>query len=638
MDPFELLNTNPRQRQYIEHEFSTPPDPSLSPFPPGSDATEEDSPARTIKADKERRFLKYMFLKDTRGHASRHSRCEDADDFYNDNINESQENVAYFKDSYPRTTNSSDLGIEVSVLNAYDIFDVHIPHKLHDFDPESCMNELNYDDALSFKEIRHLEVSRFQSMRYKNNLVESYQDYLFIASKYRILVFKDELQVKTIDVTPSFTTVRHRSAATWSSSPHTINYLKVSKLAGRSVLSCAIDDGRVLIYDIHDFFIKSTHSVPKYELKLSSSVWGVDTYRNMVAVSDNSQTVTLFLFEESGIYHCTSNQIIHNIPTVSFVDIDERNTVYVSCVSISGEFIIFKFETFTNVGPVAQPPDEYSLSIDIVDVLLPMFSKYEFRCTILSRTVLQEDAWATHFIDDKYFKEVTTPDYLGSANYIDVEKILLYSKELNLMSDHLLTSDLGGGAWFEEIGIETPSQRGTATENRLNRFTDKFSRIRKLYFSTSFDEALSPIPKSPYHDKFLFVATASKIGLYRFGNLVCNATSDRLFSYRLSQDLRFSNRLSITKVIPELSAVIVASQAGFFAIFRLVKHRGLHTMRIEHLIPRPQVQPDETIIGLGVYRADERSFWIYVTFSDGHIKVYELTNRDEPSLITDAMM
>jgi hypothetical protein len=56
-----------------------------------------------------------------------------------------------------------------------------------------------------------------------------------------------------------------------------------------------------------------------------------------------------------------------------------------------------------------------------------------------------------------------------------------------------------------------------------------------------------------------------------------------MFDVELPSDSAvYFNRMSIARVIPGLSAVIVVSQAGFFTIFRLVKHRGVYSFREEY--------------------------------------------------------
>lgn len=636
MDPFDLLG-DLRQSPYLDSGLSTPTGVPSSPFSPASNATDKDIIERTRRANKERMFQRYSLLNLVKAIPAEQGQREDADDFYNDIVDESQNDMTYIQFIGMGRSPLSDIKVESNVLSAYEVFDVHKEHQLHDL--ALNVSAAKYDDSLSLKEISYFEIDYFDSMKFKNNLVENYQDFLFIASGSKILVLKNEKLVRSIDLRPTFTTRRDRSAATWSYFPHTLNYIKVSKLEGRDVLSCAVDDGRVIIYDIADVFIDGNHTAHKYELKLSSSVWGIDTYKNMAVVSDNSQTITLFCFEDNMIYHCTSNQIIHNIPDVAFVNTDDLDdeAVYVSCVSISGEFMVFKFEKMTNYGPINKPPIGYTLVSDTIDVYLPSFSRYEFECSIFSRTVLQEDSWATHYIDEKYFLEVTSPEYLGTRSNISVESILCKSRTLNLMTNHIMSSDLGGAAWYEALDIDT-YDRGTEVGRTMNRFTDKFRRVKKSYFSIPEEEFVSPVPKSPFHDKFLFVATATKVGLYRFNKLVCNATSGKLFDFPLQEELTFSNRLSITRVIPELSAVIAVSQAGFISIFRLVKHRGLHSMRLEHTIPKSDTDSYETIIGLGVRQMEDKVFWLYVVFSDGCVFVHELQDHDETDSLCDTLV
>lgn len=638
MDPFDLIN-DLRQTQHLDSGLSTPTGIPSSPFSPASNATDKDIIERSKRANKERMFHRYSLLNYVKAIPAELGQMEDADDFYSDIVDESQNDMTYIHFNIDQgRAPLSDMKVESNVLSAYEVFDIHKEHQLHDL--ALNVSAARYDDSLNLKDINSYFLDEFDFVRFKNNLVENYKDFLFIGSYTSLMVLRNDKLVRSINLRPPFTTRRDRSVATWSYNPHTLNYIKISKLEGRDVLSCAIDDGRVIIYDIVDFFIDGTQMVPKYELKLSSSVWGIDTYKNMAVVSDNSQTVTLFYFEDNTIYHSTSNQIIHNIPDVAFICTDdlEDEAVFVSCVSISGEFIIFKYVKKTNFGPTNKPSDIYTVVYDTIDASLPPFSKHEFECSIFSRTVLQEDSWATHYIDEKYFLEVTSPEYLGARNNIDVESILAKSRTLNLMANHIMSSDLGGAAWYEVLDIDT-YDRGAEVGRTLNRFTDKFRRVKKSYFSIPEEEFVSPVPKSPFHEKFLFVATATKVGLYRFNKLVCNATSGKLFDGPFEdEDLSFSNRLSITRVIPELSAVIAVCQAGFISIFRLVKHRGLHSMRLEHTISKNEETYYETILGLGVRKMEEKVFWLYVVYSHGRVFIYELQDHDETDSLCDTLV
>ncbi|CCH41497.1 hypothetical protein BN7_1038 [Wickerhamomyces ciferrii] len=580
-------------------------------------------------------FRKFMSLSNVK--ELREQIRDNPDNLYEGNLRDvdNPKLPIYLQDTQTRpSTGGSSVELDENLLNAYEMFDVRKRRKI-----STTTSLPKYEDGLIMKEVHQFDVEDYDTLRYKNNLVDCFGKLLFIASQTKLLVFRNDIHIDTIDVSPPFTSRRDRAAANWSMLPHTINFIKVSNLQGRDVLSCAIDDGRVLIYDIEDFFIKKTQRKVRFDLKLSSSAWGIDTSGDMIAVSDNSQTVTLFYVKHGQLYYHTSPQINHNIPDISFVESNEEGIAYIACASISGELMTFKFKITVNEGPVPDPTGGYTLSVDTVEVYLHPFYKYDIECFVLNRVIIPEDLWIVQYINDDNFKEVDTIRDLGSKTDIDMELILKKSKALNLSSNHLITSDLGGGAWYEEIKIGSatelpielqPESDSNIIENNLNKFTDKFSRIKHSYDKISEDQFSAAIPRSKDHDKFLFVATATKIGLYRFNELVCNASSENIFDLPfLREELEFSNRLSLTRVIPELSAVLVVSQSGYISVMRFVKCGGLHSLRHEKIIPKIENAFTEVLVGIGIRQMDDKSFWVYSVYSNGKVSVTELSEHDE---------
>jgi hypothetical protein len=163
---------------------------------------------------------------------------------------------------------------------------------------------------------------------------------------------------------------------------------------------------------------------------------------------------------------------------------------------------------------------------------------------------------------------------------LNPRNILEKSKVLNLSENHLVTSNLGGAARFENIHIRTKYDALADRSDNLNSFTSNFHRIRKKYFRTSEDE---PNHSACLNDLFLLITTHSRTALYSADGLICNCHTGDMFDVELPSDSAvYFNRMSIARVIPGLSAVIVVSQAGFFTIFRLVKHRGVYSFREEY--------------------------------------------------------
>ncbi|ODQ66366.1 hypothetical protein NADFUDRAFT_82206 [Nadsonia fulvescens var. elongata DSM 6958] len=92
------------------------------------------------------------------------------------------------------------------------------------------------------------------------------------------------------------------------------------------------------------------------------------------------------------------------------------------------------------------------------------------------------------------------------------------------------------------------------------------------------------------NDKFVVLTTKKSLYLCRANDLYCNGACSNVFSweYQFGTETVYFDILSITEVIPELSAVVVASHIGSVALYRMVKYRGIYSLRQEYRFPDPE--------------------------------------------------
>lgn len=415
---------------------------------------------------------------------------------------------------------------------------------------------------------------------------------------------------------------------------------------------------------------------------------------NLIVASDNSQSITLFYYHQvdERFYHITSHQLLHNIPDVSFLDwnIDESDvhTIRVSCSSISGELVVFEFKFRLRSGPLNKSDFEYFKNEPIyfvdptmaqidhpnnnnsnsdrdededagpVYMQLTRFPRVKFkRPKVTLRTMLGEDVWTCKPINSQYFLPVQSLRAMTGDPWIEetieVENIVNESTILNLLYDPVKSSNLGGSsAWqfFEApvVGFSKHEARSNVFESaKLTSTDDEYRRVHKgilkTYKSVVKTQPEPSLNGSYYNlrdvepQQFIAVTTSKKVGLFRSDSLFCNAATKRLFDLKIpfNDGSKYSNRMSLSVVVPELLCFIVATQQGLVSIMRLCQHRGVFGMRQEHVFPNALnmalgYQGYRTIAGLTVRRLNRNDsslrprFGLYITYTDGVVMGYHL--------------
>lgn len=438
---------------------------------------------------------------------------------------------------------------------------------------------------------------------------------------------------------------------------------------------------------------------PLFKLKMTASAWGIDflSYKdrggqehNLIVASDNSQSITLFYYhpQDERFYSICSHQLLHNIPDVSFVDRkeDETNlhTIEVACSSISGELVVFAFCFRIDSGPLAkadyehfsnQPVHSVEPSGEDAALEAERFQRVQFKPPqVVSRTMLGEDVWTCKVVGSQYFlpvqslRAMTGDPWINETN--ELENIVNESTILDLLYDPVQSSHLGGStAWqFFETPVVSFSKNEMGSNifesAKLTSIDDDYRRIHKGVIrdykraqrTGRLGVSLGPIslngyglgpvslngnsyrlqgPPEPL--KFLAVTTAKRVGLFRADTLFCPAATKRVFDLKIpfNDDSKYSNRMSLSVMVPELLCFIVASQQGLVSIMRLCQHRGVYGMRQEHVFPNAPnmalgLQGYRTIAGLTVRNLDRHAaairpkFGVYITYTDGVVVGYQL--------------
>lgn len=585
------------------------------------------------------------------------------------------------------------------------------------------------------KKLHYLENVR----RYKNNLSvvihdEQRDSLLVTCSNSEIVLYgfdplthlPDSKPTFWFDTKPAFTSTTDRLISTWPYFPHTINFIKVGEFLGKEILGACMDDGTLMLWysqtifsNIAKFKQKTGGSFqnameptenrtrfyslkvkPDFTLKLEASLWGLDTYsysdstgttHNLIVASDNSQSVTLFYYhkEDERFYHIKTHQVLHNIPDVSFLShkaCHNTHKIEVSCVSISGELIIFTFKFRIRSGPLDEDDFRYfkNESVYYVDSTMAQienrrnndqlsnrteselrhkrFERIQFASPMVKRRVLlSEDCWTCRPINSVFFKEVQSIGAMTGDPWINEEdmtqKILRESDVLGLKYDPVKTSHLGISARFQSFECPVVSFAGSSVESQnlifesahATSIDDDYRRIHKGLWSIRSELRNSNIQKKkslngsmywPLKQEshtFLAVSTSKHMSLFRSDTLFCNSATRKVFdlSIPFNDESKFSNRISISLVIPELLCFIGATQQGLVTIMRFCSHRGLYAMRQEHIFPNALslalgYQGYRTISGMAIRNASLggfRRFFLYVVYTDGIVATYELSEE-----------
>lgn len=609
------------------------------------------------------------------------------------------------------------------------------PSRLVQLAPGQKFRDLIQLKPLGIKKLHYLENVR----KYKNNLSvvihdEQGNSLLVTSSNSEIVLYgfdplthlPENKPTFRFDTKPAFTSTTDRLISTWPYFPHTINFLKVGEFLGKEILGACMDDGTLMLWysqnifsNIKEFERKDGSSLqnpmesyenrtrfyslkikPDFTLKLEASLWGLDTRsysdstgitHNLIVASDNSQSVTLFYYhtEDERFYHIKTHQVLHNIPDVSFLThkaCDDTHKIEVSCVSISGELIIFTFKFKIRSGPLDEDDLRYfkNESVYYVDPTMAQienrrnndqesdrieselrfkrFERIHFASPMIRRRVLlSEDCWTCRPVNSIYFKEVQSISAMTGDPWINEEdmaqKILKESDVLDLKYDPVKTSHLGISAQFQFFECPVVSFAGSSVESQnlvfesahATSIDDDYRRIHKGLWNirnelrnnnTQKKKSLNgntywPLKQEPHN--FIAVSTSKHMSLFRSDTLFCNSATKRVFdlSIPFNDESKFSNRISISLVIPELLCFIGATQQGLVTIMRLCSHRGLYAMRQEHIFPNALslalgYQGYRTISGLAIRNASLSGFhrfFLYIVYTDGIVAAYEMTEE-----------
>lgn len=514
-----------------------------------------------------------------------------------------------------------------------------------------------YPDSLTLDKLSSFQIDCKPGRMFRNNLTVCSQKFnlLFVASMSRISVIKAR-EFSNEDISSSFVIETKANSiseyrqehSTFPNFPYNINYIMIGNFSEIEVLGVVTDDGRVLLYDTETFsdqwnnFMNQTSELnpiltyrADVEVKVDCSAWGLDIYKNMIAVSDNNRKVTLFYYNESNVvYLVKTRPLFHNIPSVSFIR--NEKGIYVSAGSISGEVVVFKFP------------------MEIIHQISGghLSTKVEFKKPeVVSRVATRQEIWCVNFVDEYYFKSVDSFELLTGDPWADKEnflanKVLRESELLDAESNYCKSSHLGLSSEFQCFYVPTETtQNFTAPTTE----TDRIRRIRKMYddyyedfqrgrrkgcISRRFHDYWQDLAQNKrFKHKFLLITGKTNLSLFRVSRLLFNATVSDVFGFTTRDENEdSSNRLSLCLVIPELNCYIVASQVGLVSIFRLTKYRGTVGMRQEFVLPTTYRSGSldhngcKYLSGIAYKKLCTGRFLLYLVFYDGSLVVYRLSD------------
>ncbi|KAI5963198.1 uncharacterized protein KGF55_002990 [Candida pseudojiufengensis] len=556
-----------------------------------------------------------------------------------------------------------------------------------------------FPDSIQMFSVGSLNLKNFEkSKRYKNNLstniIYRNQNFLLLGTNSKILIYKYD-PITNLPFTepcmefntkPSYTTNADRLTSTWPYFPHTINYIKSGEFNGIQIVCACIDDGFLLIWEVDTLFQYITNDKkidkknspnfdkiikPKYKIKFSASLWGLDFKDNIIVASDNSQSCVLLYYHkiDEKFYHIKTHQVLHNIPDVSIINM-EKGLVQVSCASISGELVIFEFKFHLIDGPICVEELEYNKKKQLyyVDPIVETMENQEqprsstfcdynlkrvkfLEPIVISRTVLGEDCWTVNKINSKWFLPVNSLQQVFGNSSLDEwkENNRIINESLALDNNHDSDEEIEGKKEIKSQNYNTLTNLGRATDYQffesrtvdlsgfknksvdIAKFTnvnDEYRRLHKQYISES-DNVIEK------NRDLLVVSTGKKLGLFNVPSLYCKCATKSIFNYQVPDvdEISHSNRLSIVAIIPEISCVLAVSQLGLISIMRLCTFKGVYGMRQEFVFPNvskllyPEGSPGvRTIIGITTRKKfqNEEIYSLNVIYDDGLILAYDL--------------
>lgn len=406
------------------------------------------------------------------------------------------------------------------------------------------------------------------------------------------------------------------------------------------------------------------------------------------------------------VIHYVSPRLRHNIPDVTFIDPSPEDIAkgmfrddafYVSCCSIAGDVVVWEFftgkrlekfyeltngqTTYNSVQPLLMNetasvmtfPDEEQ---DAVFLRIP----FDGGRWLVHRDT-EEEGWTVNTVCEQDFKEVHSFYELSGSEWLN-ENNVFRQMSTPLHAKYpipgLNRDDLGQvipldqqffafAMRFVHFSVVTTSVRDFDLHSRVegHRTTridqqtlhlDKQRHALTDFYISNRNKNDSPTPTKasytqrllrnpPLSNRFMILTSKKSLYLCRAENLLCNASIPDVFrreSY-VSSDSAAFDRMNIIKVIPGLSAIVVASQLGSIAIFRLVRYKSLFTIRQEYVFPVHEMLIHRTpvlrtIVGVAVtpvYESDQnpittdphsiRSHRLTIIYKDGFMLTYNMS-------------
>ncbi|GAV29198.1 hypothetical protein PMKS-002680 [Pichia membranifaciens] len=424
-------------------------------------------------------------------------------------------------------------------------------------------------------------------------------------------------------------------------------------------------------------FFRSTLKAFDKPLYVNASAWCVDICDSMVAVSDNLRRITVF--QQSSIrdrkMKFESSVLSHNIPYLNIVRNGDRN--YLICCGTYGSHQCILSLASKNSG-------EYSLQVlDVVEADGPVwtcnFVKEDDFMDVSSLKELTGDL-VTDLDGQKVDKIITQSAILDA----DRDFAGLYSSHigLNAYLTHLNIPSITSRHFQKKSKSKTMAVNEVYQLERVRKLYDEWYKAYKRPIGSSLRREKAKLAAAKMHeanqlfDYFIVTTTTQSVGLFLMRELINLGTCKQVFPIMdspyiversnnsndvssstspsagadvaailgLNEYISFSsggnrrdpimppryqflNRIYLSLPVLPLNAIVVATQAGQVAVFRLTKFNGLHSMRLESVLIDAEMYAMaqdgrlRSIIGLtgsvcGYDNSGESEWMIVVVYSD----------------------
>lgn len=432
-------------------------------------------------------------------------------------------------------------------------------------------------------------------------------------------------------------------------------------------------------------FFRSTLKAFDKPLYVNASAWCVDICDTMVAVSDNLRRITVF--QQSSIREkrmkYQSSVLSHNIPYLNIV----RNGVenYLICCGTYGSHQCILSLTSNKVG-------EYSLHVlDVVEADGPVwtcnFVKESDFMDVSSLKELTGDL-VTDLDGQKLDKIITQSSILDTGR----DFAGLYSSHigLNAYLTHLNIPSITSRHSQKKSKSKTMAVNEINQLERVRKLYSEWYKARRMPTDSGLTREKSKLAAAKLHETnhlfnyFIVTTTTQSVGLFLMRELINLGTCKQVFPIiespyiversntnedtdndinasgrtdvaailSLNEYVSFSsganrrnpilppryqflNRIYLSFPVLSLNAIVIATQAGQVAVFRLTKFNGLHSMRLESVLIDAEMYAMaqdgrlRSIIGLtgsvcGYDNTGESEWMIVVVYSDMLTLSYKL--------------